>query len=610
MKKRIRYWFDRMMGKGTIALVGVLFLMTAVVVVFTGLLGSLCNGELSPGNSVWQSLMHAIDAGTIAGDSTSNITFIILMCIVTLCGIFVTSILIGIISSGFEEKLNSLRKGFSEVLEKNHTVIIGFNDGIYTLLTELIEANLNHKRGCIIVIGDEDKEVMDEKIKNHIEDFKTTEIICRSGNVSNATILQMASVQTAKSIIINQEDDMQVIKTLLSTVTYLKKKDAFQNEMRIVTLIHNEENLDAARIAGEGKADVLYLADLLGRIIAHTCRQPGLSKVLTEFFDFDGDEFYYEGFPILTGRTFGETLSWFCHSVVVGIVRNGEPMLNPPMDTVIEEGDLIIHLAEDDGASVPACIDFPVQKELIVQQQEKKEPYNILIIGQNSSISMILEEMNQYVIPGSTVTIADNEAIDESLYEMKLSNFKMEMQQCDICKKEVLEKLLSNGATNVLLLNSKNNDTDAADNKTILILLQLRDISSRMNLSLNITSEMKSVENQMLCKVANVNDFVVGNSLASLIMTQISENPKLLPLFIDLLDSDGSEIYMKEASSYVKLNQPVNMYTMTEAAKIRNEIFVGYKRETPAGMEIITNPVKTDVVTFVEKDMVIVIAED
>ena len=240
------------------------------------------------------SLMHALDAGTLAGDETSDIGFVILMTIVTICGIFVTSILIGIISSAFEEKLNSLRKGFSKVIEENHTVIIGFNDSIYTVMTELIEANSNHKNACILVIGQEEKEVMDEEIQNHIEDFKTTRVICRSGKPTNAALLEMASMETARSIIVNEDDDFTAIKAVLSVVAYMKSKNVFDNDTYITALIHNRENLEAAKIAGEGKAEIIFFEDMITRVIANTCRQPGLSSVLTDMFDFGGSEFYFE----------------------------------------------------------------------------------------------------------------------------------------------------------------------------------------------------------------------------------------------------------------------------------------------------------------------------
>lgn len=609
-RERFRYWFDRLMGKGTITLVAVLFLVTALVVFITGLLGGLCNGELSTGNSIWQSLMHALDAGTLAGDDTGNLAFVILMSIVTVCGIFVTSILIGIISSGFEEKLNSLRKGFSKVIEENHTVIIGFNEGIYTILSELIEANANQKRGCIVIIGAEDKEVMDEEIRNHVTDCKTTEIICRSGNCNNARILEMASIETARSIILNQGEDFQTIKALLATNAYLKEKNCLDMGIHIVSLIQEEGNLEAARIAGEGRADVIFLTDILARIIAHTCRQPGMSLVLTDLFDYGGAEFYFENFPQLAGHTFGEILNWFKDSTVVGYARGGVPHLNPPMDQILEAEDEIIHLAEDDGISVPV----KATAELQLQYQQSKmvhtEPYQLLVLGYNESILTILGELDQYVVKGSGVILAGETIPEELSIQSRLQNITCDVESVNIYNKAVLEQLINAETQNVLILNEEGCEPDDADAHTMLLLLQLRDIAARRQYHFNIVSEMNSVENQKLSKVARVNDFVVGSTIANLILTQISENRELLPLFEDLLDADGSEIYMKSASNYIKCGETVNMYTLTEIAAKRHEIVIGCKLMEQDTISIMLNPSKDTQVCFQTNDMLIVIAED
>ena len=121
---------------------------------------------------------------------------------------------------------------------------------------------------------------------------------------------------------------------------------------------------------------------------------------------------------------------------------------------------------------------------------------------------------------------------------------------------------------------------------------------------------MNSVENQKLMKVANVNDFVVGSSITSLIIAQIAENRHLLEFFTTLLTSDGSELYMKPAENYVKLNQPVNFYELTEIAKQKNEILMGYKKMVDGQMQLTVGPVKTDKVSFTKEDYLIVVAED
>ena len=400
-KQKLSYQFDNVMSKGTIALVIMLFLITAAVVVITGILGALLNKDIGTGTSMWQSLMHAIDAGNLAGDDTGNIGFVILMSVVTICGLFVTSILIGIINSGFEQKLYSLRKGSSKVIETGHTVVIGFNDGIYTILSELIEAGANQKKNCIVVLGEQDKEEMEEAISSQINDLKTTRIICKSGKLTESFQLDRASLETSRSIIINQDDDFSVIKVILATVNYLKSKKAFDKELHITSMIHNKENLEAAVIAGEGKAEILYFKDALSRIIAHTCRQPGLSLVLTEFFDFGGDEFYFENFPELAGKTFGDILNLFERSTVVGLEHNGQVMLNPPMDTLLLAEDSVIHLAEDDHTSKPipfaASIDFSVESSTEITPDEED---HLLVLGYNDYLLDILMEIDHYARKG------------------------------------------------------------------------------------------------------------------------------------------------------------------------------------------------------------------
>ena len=609
-RARLSYLFDKAMAKGTIALVALLFLITAAVVVIAGVFGALLHGDASAGVTIWQSLMHALDAGTLAGDDTGNIGYLVVMSVVTVCGIFVTSILIGIISTGFEQKLFDLRKGASKVIENGHVVIIGFNDGIYTILSELIEAGANQKRNCIVVVGEQEKETMEELIKGHIKDCKTTEIIVKSGKLTEEFLLERASLETSRSIIINQQDDFTVIKIILAVVSYLKAHHAFEFGPYMTAMIHQKENLDVAKIAGEGKAEVLFFQDALSRIIAHTCRQPGLSLVLTEFFDFSGDEFYFENFPELAGKNFGDILNLFECSTVVGIQHQGGVMLNPPMDIVLDASDLVIHLAEDDNTSKPGKslpdINLSAACTRNTPQSEKNR---LLILGCNQYLPDILAELDQYAERGTVITVADS-VLSQSVTENSYINIRLNQIECDIFKRSVLESLLQEGTENILLLSDLECDNDEADAKTLMLLIQLRDIEGKSDIHFNLTSEMRSIDNQKLATVANVNDFVVGSTITNLIIAQVSQNRRLAPLFEDLLDADGSELYMKKASRYVQPGRMVDFYTITEIAKKRNEIAIGYKKVSDEGIQIKTNPKKSELVQFGEADYLIVIAQD
>ena len=171
LRDRISYWFDCMMSKGTAAMCILLFGITMLMVGVIGVVSYFVSDEGGVLFQMWTSLMCAIDGGTIAGMPTDNVPYLVFMGVATLCGLFITSILIGIITAGVEDKLGELRKGTSAVQEDGHTVIIGFDNNVYDILRELIEANSNKKNACIVILGEESKEEMEEAVSSHISDL-------------------------------------------------------------------------------------------------------------------------------------------------------------------------------------------------------------------------------------------------------------------------------------------------------------------------------------------------------------------------------------------------------------------------------------------------------
>ena len=160
--ERIRYRLDRLMSRGAISMSLLLFAVTAALVAVIGIVAYLVSGEGSVVYQIWNSLMHTLDAGNLAGVPADNLLYLILMFLATLCGLFLTSVLVGIIATGVEGKLRDLRKGTSVVQDKSHTVVVGFDNNAYDLLRELIEANANKKKETIVVLGVQPKEEMEE----------------------------------------------------------------------------------------------------------------------------------------------------------------------------------------------------------------------------------------------------------------------------------------------------------------------------------------------------------------------------------------------------------------------------------------------------------------
>ena len=119
---------------------------------------------------------------------------------------------------------------------------------------------------------------------------------------------------------------------------------------------------------------------------------------------------------------------------------------------------------------------------------------------------------------------------------------------------------------------------------------------------------MRSTDNQRLASQARVDDFVIGSNFVCLLMAQVSENPKLIPMITEILDESGSELYMKPAANYVAIGMPVDSYTLTESAARKGEIFVGYR--LTGSTNVVINPNKEDLITFGPEDQLILIAKE
>ena len=160
------------MSKGTRSLLFFLAVITAVVVSIGGLAalalgGPDGSGGGSAGHSIWFTLMHAINTGVLAKEE-GTVAYLAVMTIVTLVGIFITSFLIGTISNAIKEKVTSLQRGRSLVIENGHIVVIGFDENITTIIEELAIAYKNQTNGVIVVMAERDKMAMDQKLrKNH-----------------------------------------------------------------------------------------------------------------------------------------------------------------------------------------------------------------------------------------------------------------------------------------------------------------------------------------------------------------------------------------------------------------------------------------------------------
>ena len=625
-REKTRYWFDNLMSKGTPTLIGALAIVSVLLIVVISLIVFISKSipDKSFIQIIWMSLMRTLDAGTMGGDEGSWL-FLLFMFAVTLGGIFVISILIGLLTTGIESKLDSLRKGRSLVIENNHTIILGWSEQIYPIITELIEANSNQKKSCIVVMGEKDKAEMEDAVRERIDNLKNTKVVCRQGSPVEFSDLKMVNINTSRSIIILDTQDSNVIKTVLAIVN---GKDRRKEPYHVVAVLSEAQNLEVGRIAGIDQVEYILGKEVISRLIAQTCRQPGLSVVYTELLDFGGDEIYFSSKPELTGKTFKEAMFMFEKSAIIGINSGGNVKLNPPMETILKQEDEIIAISEDDDKIIfSGKNDYEIRENAIINFLSKDtnliETTNhiekTLILGWNEQALTIIKELDNYVKQGSGLTIAaDFKGLKgdfEKACTGNIKNQKLTFLDADINDRKVLNNLSSMEFNHIIILSYTDRDMQKADAITLITLLHLRDISEKTGIKFSIISEMLDIRNRSLAEVAKVNDFIVSDKILSLILTQVSENKLLNLVFKDLFDSDGSEIYIKKAYNYIDCRNEVNFYTVLEAASLKNEVAIGYKlieHETnpERNYGIVINPEKSAMIKLNEEDCIILLAEE
>ena len=620
LRDRFRYAFDNMMAKGTSAQVVALATFTVVSVAFFSVIVWFAHiaPEQNFGEQFWSYLSITLQTDPLTGEPW---LLRLSTLVVTLVAIFITSVLIGLLATGIEEKIEDLRKGRSLVIETGHTIVLGWTPAVFPIISELVIANQNQFRSVIVIMGEKDKIKMEEEIKKHVGDTGRTRVVCRTGNPMNMADLEIVSLNTARSILIlgsNQEDpDISVIQTLLAITNHPHRRE---EPYHIVAEIHNRQNFEAARLAGGDEAELLLLSEIIARITAQTSRQAGLSVAYVELLDFEGDEIYYKDEPSLVGLTFGESLMAYEDSAVIGLLpKDGRPKLNPLMDTLIAPQDQIIAISEDDDTLI-----LSGRKELgidldVIRTPQKSRPKteDILLLGWNWRATTIINELDQYVAKRSKVTVLTHYPGAERQIKKEcidLKNLKVKFIAGSSTDRAILDQLPLGTYCNIILLSSAGIlDPQRSDARTLITLLHLRDIKEKMGYDFSIVSEVLDIRNQSLVEVARADDFVISDRLISLMMTQISENKHLAPLFADILDADGSEIYIKPVTDYVQPGAAVNFYTVVEAARRQDQVAIGYRqaefaRDSEKAFGIVLNPTKSGTVTFAPEDKILVIA--
>ena len=649
---RLRYSIDNFMSRGSssifLALLGLFLAGFLVMVVVRLIANSFLPDETlnSLAEIPWRVYVAVMEGSAAETDGDSNWLAKLTSILAVMVGLILFSSMVAFITSVFEAKLDELRRGRSLVLESDHTLILGFGDRILEVIRELIEANESESDASIVILAENDKEEMDNIIRDNISDFATTRVITRSGVVTNINNLKKVMAENAKSVIIMNSAaswrpesektlaDALVLKSIMSIIAVCDG----DVHPPIVCEIHSDRDRDLAENISNGDVKALNEVSVLSRMIAQLAlSRNGLSIVYSDMVGFDGNEFYFyrpdDGWG--GNLTFGDSINRFKSSTPMGVHNSkGEIILNPSKDMPIESDDELIIFAEDDSTIFyfEKPVFEPSTSEIPASIVEPKS-HRIALLNWTTKTAIILEKLCSYLPKGSELCVF----VSSKVTEMDLSkatlaedypDIEISMTEMDLNDLNSLNEIEPQNFDSILILSPGGTTIEEMDAYVISLLIRIRQIliknsgakSGRESRAWpKLITEVMDSENIDIILNSGVEDFMVSNQFVSQIMAQVSEEPMALDVYDDLFQAEGSELYIKPASYYFDFKDretiTIPYGECVQAAKLRNEVILGLQihanqksKEDMFGIVLI--PSKEEEFTLSSKDGLIALAED
>lgn len=646
ISKRVAYLVDVLFSTHPYAKAVALLLATLLLIAFGGFsLSAVSDENLS--DALWRSWTYVADSGNHA-DSTGLGPRIVSVSI-SIGGMLIFALMLGLISDAISEKVDSLRKGKSEVIESNHTLILGWSDKLGSLLKQLAIANQSLGGGVVVVLAERDKEVMELDIAKLEFDFMGTSVICRSGSPLILADLKKVSVSKARSIIVLAEvenadqSDARALRVVLSLTAV---KEGLRGH--IVVELSDLDNEPLVKLVGDQVVETVVAHDVIGRLMIQCARQPGLAQIWEDILGFDNAEFYIKRWPQLDGMRFEDVLVSFPEAIPCGVkvaAEQGKIILNPDDDYILCEGDELLVIAEDDDTYAPAPLPQIRRGYLPKVINPPKLPERILFCGWRRDIHDMIKVLDAFLPSGSELWIFSDVHVEErekKLLEGNLEtpmNLKLEHREGNPVIRRHLESLPLQTFDSILILADEKLEENVvvADSRSLATLLLIRDIQSK-RLPLNastmtqrqqpgfrhsswigemqqasdksiIISEILDSRTKHLVSVSQIGDYVLSNELVSMALAMVAEEKQINRVLEELFAEEGNELYIRSAEFYLYDQEELSFFEVMIRARQRQEIVIGYRRASQE-RAIINPPDKAAVQKWSIEDVFVVLSWD
>ncbi|KAH9685200.1 putative ion channel protein POLLUX [Citrus sinensis] len=613
LKKRVAYSVDVCFSVYPYAKLLALLFATIFLIIFGGL-ALYAVSDSSFAEALWLSWTFVADSGNHA-DRVGTGPRIVSVSISS-GGMLIFAMMLGLVSDAISEKVDSLRKGKSEVIEKNHILILGWSDKL------LAVANKSIGGGVIVVLAERDKEEMEMDIAKLEFDFMGTSVICRSGSPLILADLKKVSVSKARAIIVLASDenaDQSDARALRVVLSLTGVKEGLRGH--VVVEMSDLDNEPLVKLVGGELIETVVAHDVIGRLMIQCALQPGLAQIWEDILGFENAEFYIKRWSQLDDLRFEEVLISFPDAIPCGIkvaAEGGKIILNPDDNYVLKEGDEVLVIAEDDDTYAPGPLPEVVRKRSFLKIPDPpKYPEKILFCGWRRDIDDMIMVLEAFLAPGSELWMLNE--VPEKEREKKLTdggldisglmNIKLVHREGNAVIRRHLESLpletFDSDKPLKALDESLEDSIVHSDSRSLATLLLIRDIQSKRlpyrdtkptSLRLSgfshsswiremqqasdksiIISEILDSRTRNLVSVSRISDYVLSNELVSMALAMVAEDKQINRVLEELFAEEGNEMCIKPAEFYLFDQEEISFFDIMIRGRQRQEIVIGYR---------------------------------
>lgn len=629
-------WFSRSAWSKPTALA----IATFVLILSGGIIiYSISSDEITFNAALWDSWTYIADPGTHAEVALPEVRLVAFF--LTIGGMLVFALVIGIIADSLSEQMDFLKKGSSRVIEDGHTLIIGYSDKLVPVIQQIAIANESEGGGIVVVLADLEKQELEEHIAScDFLDLHGTQVVCRSGNPLVVSDLNKVAAKHARSIIIlSQQDDGGAVADnsdalAMCSVMSLKGIGAPANG-HIVVELADTSNVELIGIVGGSTVETIVAHDMIGRMMIHCAKHPGISQVFSKLLGFDGNEFYYREWPSLVGQTFHDIYFRFPSAIPIGIRNTGSVELIPSGDYVLKAGDEVIVLAEDDDSYEPASLkEFTAVQTTISQlvrfenpQAPKATPVRFLFCGWRKNMDQLITELDESVSNATELLIIANFPVQEQHALLckqgfdisKLEYVNLTFEQVNTLSPKALSQLELEKFDSIVVFGNDEIDMGTADSQSLGSLLVMRNIIQKRGRHVRRSNDTdfvieKDSNSVIICEVldshtrdlidvAGISDYVLTNEMISMALSMVSEQRAINTVLSELFSPNGIETHLRPCGCFLKPGTYANFYEVMERAHLQGEIAIGYLKN--GCKDPILNPKKSEKILWHKNDAIV-----